>query len=170
MISSSSLIFRYMGISNGEADVTGEGDAEGSHADMSGDSRGEEIQLKACPRCKTAIRRSLRYGNVIKQQLHDIEKVKAKLLGNRNELGEKKSRLHSRATKLSFMHANVSTEWEKVRNSILKLKSEWMAAVLENRLTLLERFCDMRKKMRKILSEVSPEICTKNNLQREFIT
>ena len=159
-----------MGISNGDADVTDEGHAEGSHADMSDDSRGEEIQLKACPRCKTTIRRSLRYGNVIKQQLHDIEKVKAKLLGNNNVLGEKKSRLHSRATKLSFMHANVSTEWEKVRNSILKLKSEWMAAVLENRLTLLERFCDMRKKMRKILSEVSPEICTKNNLQREFIT
>ena len=160
-----------MGISNSDADVTDEGHAEGSHADMSDDSRGEEIQLKACPRCKTAIRRSLRYGNVIKQQLHDIEKVKAKLLGNSNVLEEKKSRLYSRATtKLAFMYANVPTEWVKVKNSIQELKSEWMADVLENRMTLLERFCDVRRKMRRILSEVSPEICTKNNLEREFIT
>lgn len=160
-----------MGISNGDADVKDEGQAEGSHADMPGDSRGEEIQLKACPRCKTAIRRSLRYGNVIKQQLHDIEKVKAKLLGNSNVLEEKKSRLYSRATtKLAFMYANVPTEWVEVKNSILELKSEWMAAVLENRMTLLERFCDVKRKMRRILSEVSPEICTKNNLQCEFIT
>ena len=160
-----------MGISNGDADVTDEGHAEGSHADMPDDSRGEEIQLKACPRCKTAIRRSLRYGNVIKQQLHDIDKVKAKLLGNSNVLEEKKSRLYSRATtKLAFMYANVPTEWVKVKNNILELKSEWMAAVLENRMTLLERFCDVRRKMRRILGEVSPEICTKNNLQREFIT
>ena len=44
------------------------------------------IQLKTCPRCKTAIRRSQRYGNVIKQQLLDIEKVKAKVNGNQDEI------------------------------------------------------------------------------------
>ena len=43
------------------------------------------IQLKSCPRWKTAIRRSLRYGNVINQQLLDIEKVKRKVCG---EFGE----------------------------------------------------------------------------------
>ena len=40
------------------------------------------IQLKSCPRCKTPIRRSLRYGNVIKQQLQNIEEVKKKVIGH----------------------------------------------------------------------------------------
>ncbi|XP_071160029.1 NFX1-type zinc finger-containing protein 1-like isoform X1 [Mytilus edulis] len=40
------------------------------------------IKLKECPRCKTAIRRNLRYGNMIKQALRDIESVKRRMLGD----------------------------------------------------------------------------------------
>ena len=35
-----------------------------------------EIQFKTCPRCKTPVRRSLRYGNIIKKSLRDMELVK----------------------------------------------------------------------------------------------
>jgi hypothetical protein len=38
------------------------------------------IGLKQCPRCKVAIRRSLRYGRVVKQALRDIQNVKGKML------------------------------------------------------------------------------------------
>ena len=38
------------------------------------------IGLKQCPRCKVAVRRSLRYGNVVKQALQDIHMVKRKML------------------------------------------------------------------------------------------
>lgn len=40
------------------------------------------VKLKECPRCKTAIRRNLRYGNMIKQALRDVEDVKRQMLGN----------------------------------------------------------------------------------------
>lgn len=40
------------------------------------------VKLKECPRCKTAIRRNLRYGNMIKRALQDIEAVKKRMLGN----------------------------------------------------------------------------------------
>ncbi|XP_060589825.1 NFX1-type zinc finger-containing protein 1-like [Ruditapes philippinarum] len=36
----------------------------------------EAIQLKGCPKCKTPIRKCLRYGSVIKENLHQIEMVK----------------------------------------------------------------------------------------------
>ncbi|XP_045199802.2 NFX1-type zinc finger-containing protein 1-like [Mercenaria mercenaria] len=49
------------------------------------DMKDEEqaVQLKGCPRCKTPIRRCLRYGTVIKESLHQIERVKQ---ANRNNL------------------------------------------------------------------------------------
>lgn len=39
-----------------------------------------EIQMKCCPRCKTIIRTSYRYGNLLKCTLEDIIRVKEKLL------------------------------------------------------------------------------------------
>lgn len=59
-------------------------------------------------------------------------------------------------------------DWLKLKRSILRLNSEWMAAVLENKLTLLERFCDTRKKMKSILGKMSQEVFSENNLQGKF--
>ena len=39
-----------------------------------------EIQMKCCPRCKTLIRSNYRYGDTIKRNLSDIERVKELLL------------------------------------------------------------------------------------------
>jgi len=39
-----------------------------------------EVQFKVCPKCKTPIRRSLRYGNAIKKTLADVEQIKRKQL------------------------------------------------------------------------------------------
>ena len=47
------------------------------------------IKFKCCPRCSISIRRNLRYGNIIKQTLFDLEEVKKQISGadkNRNEL------------------------------------------------------------------------------------
>ncbi|XP_062521487.1 NFX1-type zinc finger-containing protein 1-like [Corticium candelabrum] len=47
---------------------------------------GVNIGLKQCPRCKIAVRRSLRYGNVVKQALQDIEMVKRRMLDQEQEM------------------------------------------------------------------------------------
>ena len=39
---------------------------------------GEEIQFKGCPKCKTPIRKSFRYGNLIKKVLRDMDEIKKK--------------------------------------------------------------------------------------------
>ena len=44
------------------------------------DQHEDSVQLKACPICKTTIRRNLRYGAIIKTQLSDIENVKVRHL------------------------------------------------------------------------------------------
>ena len=48
--------------------------------DSGTDSKAVEIQFKCCPKCKTSVRRSLRYGNIIKQTLHDMERIKKELI------------------------------------------------------------------------------------------
>lgn len=46
------------------------------------------VQLKVCPLCSTPIRRNLRYGNMVKQALTDIEMVKKTILGNAAKIEE----------------------------------------------------------------------------------
>ena len=46
------------------------------------DSKPFEVQFKCCPKCKTQIRKSLRYGNIVKQTLQDYENIKKKQLIN----------------------------------------------------------------------------------------
>ena len=46
------------------------------------ESKPAEVQFKTCPKCKTQIRKSLRYGNIVKQTLEDYEKIKEKQLVN----------------------------------------------------------------------------------------
>ena len=50
------------------------------------DIKTEQIKLKECPKCKMPIRRNLRYGNIIKQTLNDIELVKQRILGSKAEI------------------------------------------------------------------------------------
>ena len=44
------------------------------------ESKPSEVQFKCCPKCKTQIRKSLRYGNIVKQTLQDYENIKKKQL------------------------------------------------------------------------------------------
>ena len=43
-----------------------------------------EVAFKKCPRCSTQIRKSLRYGNIIKQTLKDYDSIKKQQLVNLN--------------------------------------------------------------------------------------
>lgn len=69
---------------------------------------GIHIGLKQCPRCKMAVRRSLRYGNVVKQALQDIETVKRKMQEQESQLQRTVRRLTSDAVALSGKLKNSS--------------------------------------------------------------
>ena len=148
------------------------------------------IQMKACPRCSTPIRTSLRYGAVIKQQLHDIERVKVaqrKLSKTAScELKKKKSDLQRRLNDLEkrFSNERQKRSWGTLRtavNGLLKLdkqrllsitENELMVALIESKVTLMERFCSMSAKMKVNLGKLPIETCKENNLESKsvFIT
>jgi len=114
------------------------------------------IQLKTCPRCNTAIRKSLRYGNVIKKQLQNIEEVKQKVNGYPGEIKEAKEKLQTRLTDLKkkFDGENETKEWERLERSVSRMTNGIMAAVNENQVSLMERYCVMSLKLKqKLLSE-----------------
>ena len=58
------------------------------------------IQLKTCPKCKTPIRKSLRYGNVIKKVLQDIETIKKKVRDNGEDGKKKMAELNTKLSEL----------------------------------------------------------------------
>ena len=111
------------------------------------------IQLKSCPRCKAPIRRSLRYGNVIKQQLQNIEQVKKKVIGHSSELEEAKERLNRRLIDLTkqFEQEIKMEEWKRFERRVDRMSKGIMAAVTENQVTLMERYCRMSDKLKQSL-------------------
>ena len=135
--------------------------------DMSENDSAESqvIQLKTCPRCRTPIRCSLRYGNVIKQQLRDIEKVKKKILVEADSgLSSRKRLLKGRLTTLSekFNAENYQHVWETLKQRVDEMKNRLKFPLLENKIMLMERFCLMIEKARKYLKVLPEEICRAN--------
>lgn len=134
--------------------------------DMSLDN---SIQLKSCPRCKTPIRRSLRYGNVIKQQLQNIEQVKKKVIGHSSELEEAKERLNRRLIDLAkqFDQEKKMEEWKRFERRVDRMSKGIMAAVTENQVTLMERYCRMSDKLKHgLLNDVAcREASSENRLE-----
>lgn len=122
--------------------------------DMSEDEN-QVIQLKSCPRCSTPIRTSLRYGNVIKQRLQDIEKVKVRANGHPREMDEIRKRLQTRLADLEriFNGENEMTEWRRLERSVERMTKATVASVTENQVTLMERFCAMNQKLNRHLLE-----------------
>lgn len=112
------------------------------------------IQLKTCPRCKKGIRKSLRYGNVIKQQLLDIEKVKAKVNGDQVEIEDAKKDLETslRALKPTLESEDEERDWDILMKRVTKLSNMFMAAVTKNQVMLMKRFAEINQKMKHRLS------------------
>lgn len=142
------------------------------YMDMVDDTTGEAIeshviQMKRCPRCSTTIRLSLRYGKVINQQLQDVEKVKAEM-HQRISVGLFKKTIALKK-RLDILEGKFNGQiyermWAIVERSILKLKDGLMAALLENKVMLLERFISLNEKWRANMRDLPVDVCKENNL------
>ena len=108
------------------------------------------IKLKSCPRCLTTIRRSLRYGNVIKQQLQNIEEVKKKVIGHSFQLEEAKEMLNRRLVDLTkqFDQERKMQEWKWLKRRVERMSKGIIAAVTENQVTLMERYCRLSDRLK----------------------
>ena len=68
------------------------------------------VQFKTCPKCKTPIRKSLRYCNEIKQILKDVEEIKRRQFISKNDLMEKLKTFErgtQNSSSLSFIESEI---------------------------------------------------------------
>ena len=91
-----------------------------------GATEAAEIQMKRCPRCKTIIRQSYRYGNVLKRTLKDMVTVKKRLLNARSH-----SKQFGDGLRLKIEQALQSTETLEYRlnHNISQLISEGLTRI-----------------------------------------
>ena len=127
-----------------------------------------EIQMKKCPRCSTTIRRCLRYNDVIKQQLQDIAKVKAEMQKKAiRGLEEKPYLLRHRLCVLEakFPQNIYSNFWSTLQRDLDKLRNGLRATLLENKMMLINRFCETFVKMKALVQKVPMEFFKEHNLE-----
>eukprot|EP00057_Strongylocentrotus_purpuratus_P011176 XP_011665650.1 PREDICTED: NFX1-type zinc finger-containing protein 1 [Strongylocentrotus purpuratus] len=128
-------------------------------------SEATSIKLKECPWCKTPIRRNLRYGNLIKQALNDINAVKRTIFGNestihylRQNLQEKFRRevenmdmLAIGMVKKLFLRKMDARRFHDMVSSTSAL-SHGQITALENRVRFLEEMRDLVEALQSLRS------------------
>ncbi|XP_027002552.1 NFX1-type zinc finger-containing protein 1 [Tachysurus fulvidraco] len=130
---------RYMGMDEGE------------EADL--DQRA--IRLKECPRCRTPIRRNVRYGAHINRSLAEIEKVKEQINGpqsdNKNKQDELQFLLERQRNLMEQLPEEYLNITEKLQKSGLSLLDLWYQ---ENLITFLESLGKLMKVQKDHMSSV----------------
>ena len=134
--------------------------------DMQVDTAEENvIQMKRCPRCSVSIRRSLRYGNIIKQQLRDIEEVKMIMRQKADQgLSVKLTQLQDRVDLMSGVREDYLNVWKQMFS---KVKNGAMVAKLENRILLMERIRSMTARIREN-PDLPKDVCHENNFDCKY--
>ena len=105
------------------------------------------IQLKKCPQCKTPIRRNMRYGDIIKNTLIDIEKVKTQIRGEDKDIKKKYDAILAAIKKFSSSDPEAGEKMTKAhvktRMNIQELYS------LENLLNAMKKISKLQKSIEK---------------------
>ncbi|XP_035244459.1 NFX1-type zinc finger-containing protein 1, partial [Anguilla anguilla] len=114
----------------------------GAAADGGGDGGGDEpaaVRLKECPRCRTPVRRNLRYGAHVNRCLAEIEAVKAKVNGSPAQVERRRRELLELLRGKAHLRRHLPLEHAKLQERLkepeLGLRDLW---VLENRAAFLD--------------------------------
>ena len=118
------------------------------------------IKFLECPRCKTAIRRSVRYGNIIKKTISDMEEVKKASVRSNINLRELKSKAEASLIKdCPMAHTLYSFICDILQNALSNSRAKpnvppllaHEASTIENLLAL----CPIIKKLYQCLEAIS---------------
>ncbi|KAK6320892.1 hypothetical protein J4Q44_G00078680 [Coregonus suidteri] len=104
------------------------------------------VKLKECPKCRTPIRRNLRYGAHVNRSLVEIEKVKEKINGAQSDIEAQKAVLKQQWIDMVDLRSYLPMEYKQIREKLsashLTAKELW---VTENKMTSLERVSKLLK-------------------------
>lgn len=112
-----------------------------------------DIQMKQCPRCKTTIRRNLRYGNIINSLLGDIEKVKTRIIGDRGRNVAKQKELAMRLLRLTEF-TDDQTKFYRDRLNGPDLATDEVNCI-ENVVNFLMHIADWKKKVNVVIADTT---------------
>ncbi|XP_039653022.1 NFX1-type zinc finger-containing protein 1 isoform X2 [Perca fluviatilis] len=112
------------------------------------------IKLKECPKCRTPIRKNLRYGSHVNRSLSEIEMVKVKINGRQLDIEEHRKALQNQWKDNLLLHEmHHQEEYMCISN---KLESKYLTAkhlwVLENKMDFLIRVAKLKKVQRENMS------------------
>ena len=137
---------------------------------MDKDSENDDIKLRECPRCKTPVRISYRYADIVKEKLAEVEEVKKRLNEEeerfqdfQNKLARKMSRLvrhypdirkRKILSDLSGPHEEHESDVKSV--STHQMLSNWLQQrktmaelnTIKNQLRLLKQIYKVREKVK----------------------
>ncbi|XP_039590839.1 NFX1-type zinc finger-containing protein 1 [Polypterus senegalus] len=131
-----------------------DGEGHGSNDEERTDQQNRVIKLKDCPKCRTPIRRNLRYGTIINQSLDEIEKVKRLILGCPVE-AEKKQKYLSRLLKeKQSISLLLPKEFQNLKSQLSQPElPQRTLNLLEIMMTFYERLAKLKEAERKMEGE-----------------
>nr|XP_034329289.1 NFX1-type zinc finger-containing protein 1-like [Crassostrea gigas] len=104
-----------------------------------GDQDDAAIKLIECPRCKTLIRRNLRYGNEVKKTVLDIENVKRRIIGDRQKIQKMRYDIPEEIRTLSRKYPSDGKAMRKVYDTLFETNvDESTLAAVTNQVEFLK--------------------------------
>lgn len=122
-----------------------------------------EIQMKLCPKCKTPIRKSNRYRQIINKTLQDIEGVKRTVLVNKDRI--KRIEEDIRAAVEDETISEFRMVIKRRLNQMVEPKSEQTLTALQNQLTLVKEIVKLEEQWRKHISGIAFADDLKNTMK-----
>ncbi|XP_078674224.1 NFX1-type zinc finger-containing protein 1-like [Branchiostoma floridae x Branchiostoma belcheri] len=118
------------------------------------------IQLKVCPWCKTPIRRNLRYANLIKKTLSDIEEVKRRVRGNSHEIHQQAAAIKAQISSARFLRETGNQEArQKLEDKLVAMDRLTLGevAVIQMQFEFLKVINDYDKMLSEKKDSLTPE-------------
>ncbi|ESO98811.1 hypothetical protein LOTGIDRAFT_213601 [Lottia gigantea] len=129
------------------------------------------IQMKTCPKCKTPIRRCVRYGSIINRLLQSVDQVKQTYIGNKTAIEKLRRELQGRALRKPVTSA-VSSPWLKLERIIPVASTENHLLAIQNQLEVLTKIDKLLVKLKKVAENHQPLSASKYKeydvLNKEF--
>ena len=122
--------------------------------DPGSNSSSKQVQFKTCPKCKAFIRKSVRYGNKIKQVLSDVEKVKHKQMEASDGLDAELHKVKKQIQEIGSS-SYISEDLEFINDHIHNKANWYRCKALKFQLTVLPRLVKVHQIININLKKVS---------------
>ncbi|CAK8681019.1 unnamed protein product [Clavelina lepadiformis] len=109
-----------------------------------------DIKLKECPRCKTPVWRSTRYGQIVNRQLQLINDVRRKIVGSFDDVQRAKDGLSAAFANENRLSIGYPGEMNKLRASLRLARSLTTLTVVEAQFNCLVKLSNIQQDLPKL--------------------